>query len=218
MTRALLATVLAVAFAVTALGLRTAVHLRRYGDRGWRVSHSSWSGPAARALGLLVMAGILLCAAPLAAIATSGQPAQPGGVGGVESLASEDTTAATVSFAAGLLLAALGTGITVVAQLQMGRSWRIGLDPTERTALVTGGLFSVVRNPIYSGMGMFALGQALLVPNLPALAALVLGLAGLEVQVRSVEEPYLLHTHGEAYRRWASTAGRFVPGLGGLRS
>jgi hypothetical protein len=34
MTRALLATVLAVAFAVTALGLRTAVHLRRYGDRG----------------------------------------------------------------------------------------------------------------------------------------------------------------------------------------
>jgi protein-S-isoprenylcysteine O-methyltransferase Ste14 len=215
MTRALLATVLAVAFAVTALGLRTAVHLRRYGDRGWRVSHSSWSGPAARAHGLLVMAGILLFTAPIAALATSGQPARPGGV---ESLASEDTTAATVSLAAGLLLAALGTGITVVAQLQMGRSWRIGLDPTERTALVTGGLFSVVRNPIYSGMGMFALGQALLVPNLLALAALVSGLAGLEVQVRSVEEPHLLHTHGEAYRRWASTAGRFVPGLGGLRS
>jgi protein-S-isoprenylcysteine O-methyltransferase Ste14 len=214
MTRALLATVLAVAFAITALGWRTAVHLRRYGDRGWRVSHSSWSGPAARAHGLLVMAGVLLFAAPIAALA-SGQPARPEGV---ETLASEDTTAATVSLAAGLLLAALGTGITVVAQLQMGRSWRIGLDPAERTALVTGGLFSVVRNPIYSGMGMFALGLALLVPNLPALAALVLGLAGLEVQVRSVEEPHLLHTHGEAYRRWASTAGRFVPGLGGLRS
>jgi protein-S-isoprenylcysteine O-methyltransferase Ste14 len=43
---------------------------------------------------------------------------------------------------------------------------------------------------------------------------LVLVIASLEIQVRRVEEPYLLATHGEAYRRYASRTGRFVPGLG----
>ena len=39
-------------------------------------------------------------------------------------------------------------------------------------------------------------------------------LVGVEVQVRSVEEPYLITAHGDHYRRWAATAGRFVPGVG----
>jgi protein-S-isoprenylcysteine O-methyltransferase Ste14 len=50
--------------------------------------------------------------------------------------------------------------------------------------------------------------------------ALVLGLAalvaGIELQVRAVEEPHLLRTHGEAYARWARATGRFVPSLGKL--
>jgi len=40
--------------------------------------------------------------------------------------------------------------------------------------------------------------------------------AGLELHVRHVEEPYLLQTHGDAYRAYAASAGRFVPGVGRL--
>jgi protein-S-isoprenylcysteine O-methyltransferase Ste14 len=32
--------------------------------------------------------------------------------------------------------------------------------------------------------------------------------------VRQVEEPYLVRTHGEAYRSWAAGVGRFLPGIG----
>jgi protein-S-isoprenylcysteine O-methyltransferase Ste14 len=32
-----------------------------------------------------------------------------------------------------------------------------------------------------------------------------------------VEEPALLAAHGDAYRRWAATTGRFLPGIGRLR-
>ena len=39
---------------------------------------------------------------------------------------------------------------------------------------------------------------------------------GLELHVRRVEEPYLLRTHGDAYRTYAASAGRFVPGIGRL--
>jgi protein-S-isoprenylcysteine O-methyltransferase Ste14 len=56
------------------------------------------------------------------------------------------------------------------AQLAMGDAWRIGLDETERTGLVTGGPFRLVRNPIYTAMAVVGLGLALMVPNLVALA------------------------------------------------
>jgi protein-S-isoprenylcysteine O-methyltransferase Ste14 len=39
-----------------------------------------------------------------------------------------------------------------------------------------------------------------------------------ELQVRLIEEPYLLATHGGTYQRYAATTGRFVPGIGRLKT
>src|SRR5690349_2845433 len=50
-------------------------------------------------------------------------------------------------FAVGLLLNAIGLGIVVAAQAQMGRSWRIGIDDRP-TDLVEHGLYAMSRNPI----------------------------------------------------------------------
>lgn len=47
-------------------------------------------------------------------------------------------------------------------------------------------------------------------------AELPISLVGLELQVRFVEEPYLLRTHA-TYASYASRVGRFLPGLGRLR-
>ena len=52
----------------------------------------------------------------------------------------------------------------------MGASWRIGVDPEERTDLVRHRLYRSVRNPIFTGMVLFAAGQALLVPDAMAVA------------------------------------------------
>ncbi|MBX3184616.1 MAG: isoprenylcysteine carboxylmethyltransferase family protein [Polyangiaceae bacterium] len=118
----------------------------------------------------------------------------------------------------GVALAGLGIVFTLVAQLQMGTSWRIGVDPSERTALVTGGVFALVRNPIYSAMLLTSVGLALAVPTTLALALPPVLLLALEIQVRVVEEPYLREVHGEPYRAWAARTGRFVPGVGRLTS
>ena len=96
----------------------------------------------------------------------------------------------------------------------MGDSWRIGVQESDRTQLVTGGVFGLVRNPIYTGMIPAFVGVALLVPNPVALAAVVTVVAGLEIQTRMVEEPYLLKVHGLAYAEYAARVGRFVPGIG----
>jgi protein-S-isoprenylcysteine O-methyltransferase Ste14 len=114
----------------------------------------------------------------------------------------------------GIVLAALGGLAVFAAQLGMGENWRVGVSDEQRTDLVTGGWFSICRNPIYSAMIVGWTGFALMVPTWLGFAAVIVICAGLELQVRGVEEPYLLRTHDEAYRDYASRVGRFVPGLG----
>ncbi|HVM39219.1 MAG TPA: isoprenylcysteine carboxylmethyltransferase family protein [Acidimicrobiia bacterium] len=116
-------------------------------------------------------------------------------------------------------LAVLGLSVvgTFHAQLAMGASWRVGVDTAEETQLVTAGPFRLVRNPIFTYMVLAAVGVLLAVPSALAAAGVVLSMAGAQAQARLVEEPYLLATHGERYRRYAAVAGRFVPGLGRLR-
>jgi protein-S-isoprenylcysteine O-methyltransferase Ste14 len=114
----------------------------------------------------------------------------------------------------GFALAATGLLLIVSAQDTMGVSWRIGVDPDERTDLITDGPFRWMRNPIYTAMVLMALGVTLLVPNVFSVAGLALFLVTVELQVRVVEEPHLSALHGEPYRRWAARTGRFVPRVG----
>lgn len=196
MTRAVAALVLVVAFTAAGFGWRTVVQVRRHGDTGWRFSRT---GPDRIVGPALVLAFALLGVGPVVAL-----------------VGSTPSTGGAVAAGIGAVLA-VGAGVlTVVAQVQMGASWRIGVEAGERTDLVTGGLFGRVRNPIFTGMLAFALGLALLVPNLPTVLGAALAVVTIQAQVRLVEEPNLVAVHGEAYRRWAGSTGRFVPGLGRL--
>jgi protein-S-isoprenylcysteine O-methyltransferase Ste14 len=116
--------------------------------------------------------------------------------------------------AVGLALMGIAAAVVLVAQRDMRDSWRVGIDRTETTELVTTGLFRWVRNPIFAAMAAVCLGLMLAVSNLIACVAFVATLIGIELQVRKVEEPYLLRIHGERYRAYARRVGRFVPGGG----
>ena len=114
----------------------------------------------------------------------------------------------------GIMVAIVGIFATVYAQLDMGDSWRIGVDPGETTTLVRTGVFGWVRNPIFIAMITFGFGIALVTPNLVALAGFLLLVATIELQVRIVEEPHLLTVHGDDYRSYLTNVGRFMPGVG----
>jgi protein-S-isoprenylcysteine O-methyltransferase Ste14 len=114
----------------------------------------------------------------------------------------------------GLMLGLFGIAVTLVSQQQMGDSWRVGVDGRETTQLITGGLFSLVRNPIFTGMAMAVLGLLMMAPNFLSAAAFVSLLVGVEMQVRWIEEPYLIRLHGARYLAYARTVGRFLPRVG----
>lgn len=181
-------------------GVRVALQLRRTGSTGLHglpPGAGPWEWIAG---GMFIAGGLMGGAAPILTLLgiLDPIPALDGRVGN--------------SF--GLVLAVGGIALTFGAQLAMGDSWRVGVDPEERTDLVTDGPFRLVRNPIYSAMLPTVFGLVLMVPNVLALAAIVTLFVGLELQVRLVEEPYLLQVHGDAYADYATRVGRFVPGLG----
>jgi protein-S-isoprenylcysteine O-methyltransferase Ste14 len=117
----------------------------------------------------------------------------------------------------GVALMVVGVAGTLVSQRAMGASWRPDVDPQARTALVTTGPFRLVRNPVFTATATTAVGLALMVPNVFAAAMLVAFFAAYQIQVRLVEEPYLLRAHGKAYRDYAARTGRFLPWVGHLR-
>ncbi len=115
-----------------------------------------------------------------------------------------------------LVGAAIGiSGIVgaLISQISMGESWRIGVDSTEETKLVTNGLFQYVRNPIFTFIGVSLVGFFLTVPNGWSVLAIGLTATGIQLQVRFVEEPYLAKVHGDVYRKYVEHVGRFIPRL-----
>jgi protein-S-isoprenylcysteine O-methyltransferase Ste14 len=115
---------------------------------------------------------------------------------------------------AGWALIASGLVLMIVAQAQMGGSWRIGID-RQPTELVTSGLYRVVRNPIYSALGLVLVGVVAVTPHPLPLSLAALAVAAVSLQARR-EERHLLALHGERYRIYANGVGRFVPGVGRL--
>jgi protein-S-isoprenylcysteine O-methyltransferase Ste14 len=190
-------------FLVLAFGLRTVIQFRRTGDSGFRgVSGRPGSAEwfAGRLFTVALVIGVL---APVLAL-----------TGTVEPIAALDETAVHIT---GIVVFLIGLGLTLASQFQMGESWRVGVEESERTDLVESGLFGLVRNPIFSAMLLVTIGLVAIVPSVVAFVGLVALLVALELQVRIVEEPYLLRTQGEPYAAYARRVGRFVPGIGGLR-
>ena len=189
-------------YMVFAFGLRTWLQIRRTGESGFK-GISGRPGSLEWIAGVLFVIAIAVgVAAPVLDVADVLEP-----LGALDSAGLRAT---------GIAIFLVGLVGTVYAQVAMGDSWRIGVDKEERTALVTSGPFALVRNPIFAAMLPATLGLALLVPNVVALAGLAALWIALEIQVRLVEEPYLLRAHGDAYREYAARVGRFVPGFGRL--
>jgi protein-S-isoprenylcysteine O-methyltransferase Ste14 len=110
---------------------------------------------------------------------------------------------------AGMLLCTISLSWTAVAQYQMGRSWRIGIDEKHRTELKTTGLFSISRNPVFLGLLVTLLGFFLLLPNALTLLYLIAGYLLIQIQIR-LEEEFLEKQHGSSYQSYKLTVRRLL--------
>jgi len=96
-----------------------------------------------------------------------------------------------------------------LAQAQMGKSWRIGIDKENKTDLVETGIFSLSRNPIFLGMRAMLFGLFLMIPNALTLLTWILGDVLMQIQVR-LEEEFLRSVHGDGYQDYRSRVRRWI--------
>lgn len=192
-------------FFAVGFGWRSWLQYRRYGHTGVILfqQHDAWG--KLRDAALLVLPAALL-------VLTLGQALLPGSVtvgrlGGLES-----GPAALL----GATLLAASLFFMVAAQLQMGKSWRIGIEEGACPGLVTWGLYRFCRNPIFAAMLMALLGLVFLLPSLLTIAILAGAYAGIRRQVAD-EERYLQRSYAHQYSAYAGSVGRFTPWLGRLR-
>ena len=85
-----------------------------------------------------------------------------------------------------------------IAQFQMSNSWRIGIDEENKTKLVTEGIFSISRNPIFLGMIISVLGLFFIVPNALTFFLTITTYIVIKIQIR-LEEEFLQKQHAQDY-------------------
>ena len=178
---------------------------RRYGSRGVLLFRSRrWPEQLREALGVV----LVLCLVGQA-VTTAAWP---------ESSVRVETTdrpGADLRRLTGAALLFGGIALLVAAQLNLGASWRIGIEEGSRPGLVTGGLYRFCRNPIFVAILVMLGGYTLLLPTRLSLVLLLGAFIGIRQQVLA-EEAYLVRAYGEGYRAYARQVGRFVPGIGRL--
>lgn len=107
----------------------------------------------------------------------------------------------------GLLLLSLGW--IIIAQVQMGNSWRIGIDEEKKTSLIKTGVFGILRVSIFFGMTVTLIGFFFILPNPFTLLALVLGVVLIQIQIR-LEEEFLKEIHGENYNEFCTNVRQWL--------
>jgi len=112
--------------------------------------------------------------------------------------------------AAGLLLVASGLALRIAAMMRLGSRF----DPTVALlpdhALETGGPYSRMRHPGYTGAALAALGAALTFASGLGLVAVALFAVALALRVRAEERALEAH-FGDTFRAWRARTGAFLP-------
>jgi len=114
-----------------------------------------------------------------------------------------------LSVGIGLTLCVIGIAFSSYAQHKMGKEWRIGVDPNEKTELVTTGIYQFIRNPIYTGCIVHGTGLIILAPHVLFLVTGIVGYFAVRAYVKDIEEPHLIELHGDRYRDYMTKTGSF---------
>ena len=94
---------------------------------------------------------------------------------------------------------------------ELGRNWSVTLEIRDRHVLVTNGVYRRIRHPMYAAFWLWALAQALLLPNWIAGPAGLVGFGTLFFLRVGREERLMEQAFGDEYRQYAAHTGRIIP-------
>ena len=102
--------------------------------------------------------------------------------------------------------------LSIDCWLRMGRNWRMAVTPDQQTDLVTSGLYSRVRHPIYALSMLLMLCTVVVAPTVPIALMAAIHIS-LMIAKACNEERFLSERHGASYQHYLERTGRFLPRL-----
>ncbi|GGF53871.1 farnesyl cysteine carboxyl-methyltransferase [Azorhizobium oxalatiphilum] len=125
-----------------------------------------------------------------------------------------------LTYPASALQVAAGTLVFLVAlwlfwrtHKDLGRNWSVSLEIKETHKLITHGVYRHVRHPMYSAFFLWAVAQALLLPNLMAGLSGLVGFGILFFFRVGREELMMRETFGPEYDAYMARTKRIIPGV-----
>jgi protein-S-isoprenylcysteine O-methyltransferase Ste14 len=112
---------------------------------------------------------------------------------------------------AGCAIAVTGSAIVWKSRVELGPAWSLVAKASERTGFITSGPYRLVRHPIYLGLALVAMGQAVAFASAPALLIVLTGVIPSFVWRACEEERVLVSVFGEAYVSYRKQTKMFVP-------
>jgi protein-S-isoprenylcysteine O-methyltransferase Ste14 len=109
----------------------------------------------------------------------------------------------------GVLFCLAGLSLLLWSLISFGQSFRVGIDTEQPDKLVTTGIFSISRNPIYVAFAWILFGQFLILPNWILLVYLAAGTWLFHRQVLR-EEDYLKQHYGKEYLEYCKRVQRYL--------
>jgi protein-S-isoprenylcysteine O-methyltransferase Ste14 len=113
----------------------------------------------------------------------------------------------------GVLVALASLVMFRLTHRALGRSWSVSLDVREQHTLVTEGVYSHLRHPMYTAFWLWAAAQALLLPNWVVGPAGLAGFGILFLGRVAREERMMVESFGDAYRAYVARTYRIIPGI-----
>jgi len=113
--------------------------------------------------------------------------------------------------AIGVVLMAGALALFYLTHRQLGRYWSVTLDTRREHKLISTGVYSRVRHPMYTAFWLLAFAQAFLIANWVAGLAGLLGWGTLYFLRVGREEQLMVETFGDEYRDYARRTARIVP-------
>ena len=109
----------------------------------------------------------------------------------------------------GIIIAILGDIVFVISVWTMKDSWRAGVSPTDKTELVTTGIYQISRNPVFLGFDLVYIGVCLMFFNWLLFLVSVFTMIMFHLQIVNVEEEFLLDFFGEEYISYKKKVNRY---------
>jgi protein-S-isoprenylcysteine O-methyltransferase Ste14 len=113
----------------------------------------------------------------------------------------------------GLLIAVMAVALVLRSRAELGAAWSLVPKADGDTGLVTTGPYRLVRNPMYLGLTLLGVGEAVAFGSWPAFLITVFGILPTFAWRALAEEKLLSRTFGERYAVYRRRTKMIIPHL-----